>query len=338
MLRIGVFLPLRADVAERDASVDRFFDFYAGVLLAVKESESTGQQIELRLYDTDKGFRKIDQFRADPFLHTVDAIIGPVYPAQVEYMSESVQRDSVLMFVPFADNIPSIATNPFIFQFNPTPAIEAEKMADYITSKENATNCIVAEAKDEQIPQSIQLLHKALEAKSARTSRISLREILNDSIDTVLEDTMENILIFGTEKYGNLQVLMPHIVSAKQTNVITLFSHYSWERESIPLCQLYTSVFANSDDGRNVMELYAESWRQYFGYTPSVTHPRYDLLGYDIATQLIFTLQRLQDIADPAYREMILTRPFHGLQSDIQYMRVTETGGYINNAISIRTR
>ena len=336
-LRIGLMLPLRADAAERDANDDRFFDFYAGVLLAVKRAEAEGQAIEMHVYDTDKGFGKIDRSLADSFLHKADAIIGPVYPAQAEYMSETVLRDSVLMVVPFADNIQSTYSNPFILQFNPTPAIEAEKMADYITRRENETNCIVVDAKEEQIPQSILLLHKALEAKNARISRISLREILNDSIDIALKDTMENILIFNTEKYGNLQVLMPHVTGAGQGHVLTLLSHYSWQKEKIPMSQIYTSIFStDSIDG--LTAAYEREWGHYFGYEHITSYPRYDLLGYDIANQVISMLQQLQDIADPVYREVVMTKTYYGLQSDIQYKRASETGGYINHGIRIETR
>ena len=337
VLRIGLMLPLRADAAERDANDDRFFDFYAGALLAVRRAEAAGQAIEVHVYDTDKGFRKIDQCLSDSFLHKADAIIGPVYPAQAEYMSESVLKDSVLMVVPFANNIPSIATNPFILQFNPTPAIEAEKMAEYITARENEINCVVVEAKEEQIPQSIQLLHKALEARNARISRISLHGILNDSLDTALKDTMENILIFNTEKYGNLQVLLPHVTSAGQGHVLTLLSQYSWQKENVPMSQIYTSIFS-TDSTENETNAYELEWEHYFGYRHTTSYPRYDLLGYDITSQVISMLQQLQDIADPVYREVVMTKTYYGLQSDIQYKRATETGGYINHGIRIETR
>ena len=195
----------------------------------------------------------------------------------------------------------------------------------------------MVEAKEEQIPQSIQLLHKALEARNARISRISLHGILNDSLDTALKDTMENILIFNTEKYGNLQVLLPHVTSAGQGHVLTLLSQYSWQKENVPMSQIYTSIFS-TDSIENETNAYELEWEHYFGYRHTTSYPRYDLLGYDITAQVISMLQQLQDIADPVYREVVMTKTYYGLQSDIQYKRATETGGYINHGIRIETR
>jgi len=336
-LRIAIMLPIRANALERDANDDRFFDFYAGALIAIREAADEGQTIEVHLYDTDRSLRKIDEALADSFLHTADALIGPVYPAQAEYMAETILKDSLLTIIPFSDRVPSVENNPFLLQFNPTAAIEAATLTRYITQRENEINCVVTDAKDKDTPPEIKLLKEELERQNARISTTTIRQILNDSIDTALQDTMENLLIFNTERYGNLQVLMPHLTAVNKTHVLTLLSHYSWQKETIPLGQLYTSIFTN-DSLQTRTAPYEAAWQKHFGYSHQHEHPRYDLLGYDLTRHLIGMLQQMQDIADPNYRETVLTRPYQGLQSEIHYLPLKEGSGYVNHGIQIQTR
>jgi len=46
-LRIAYLLPLQADAAKRDNSMDRFVDFYEGALLAIYEAQQNGQHFDI---------------------------------------------------------------------------------------------------------------------------------------------------------------------------------------------------------------------------------------------------------------------------------------------------
>ena len=46
IIRLAVMLPFQADALKRDKNMDRFVDFYSGVLLAVNEVQKEGQKIE----------------------------------------------------------------------------------------------------------------------------------------------------------------------------------------------------------------------------------------------------------------------------------------------------
>ena len=305
--------------------MDRFYDYYAGALIAINEVQATGQAIEVHTYDVGKNVQKTTQLLRDSTWQKVDAIVGPAYAQQVAVAAEYAQRDSTWMLVPFLSNVASIAHNPYLLQFNPSEHTEADTLARYLAQYGDSVNCVLIETKaGDVIPSGIMALHQALKAQGVPTSSISLTAILADSLDGAFKTDMENIVIFNTEKYSNLKAVMPHLLQGHATYPITLFSHYSWQNEKIILPQLYTTIFS---DSLMVSEPYEAVWQQYFNHTVSSTLPRYDLLGYD---QMRHLLQLLQTSADS-----IATPVWNGLQADIQYHRVSPDGGYENRQIHI---
>lgn len=325
VIRLALMLPLQADALKRDKNMDRFYDYYAGALIAINEVQATGQAIEVHTYDVGKNVQKTTQLLCDSTWQKVDAIVGPAYTQQVAVAAEYAQRDSTWMLVPFLSNVASIAHNPYLLQFNPSEHTEADTLARYLAQYGDSVNCVLIETKaGDVIPSGIMALHQALKAQGVPTSSISLTAILADSLDGAFKTDMENIVIFNTEKYSNLKAVMPHLLQGHATYPITLFSHYSWQNEKIILPQLYTTIFS---DSLMVSEPYEAVWQQYFNHTVSSTLPRYDLLGYD---QMRHLLQLLQTSADS-----IATPVWNGLQADIQYHRVSPDGGYENRQIHI---
>jgi hypothetical protein len=156
----------------------------------------------------------------------------------------------------------------------------------------DSINCVLVEpSAEEKIPQSIQTLHNALQAYDIPRTTTTITAILTDSIDSALAPDKENIIIFNTEKYTNLKMLMPHLLHARAThNNITLYSHYSWQNEKIILPQIYTSAFKCD---YVVPEQYTEMWQQYFTHELTSTLPRYDVLGYDLTYHLLYILQAI---------------------------------------------
>ena len=325
VIRLAMMLPLQADALKRDKNMDRFYDYYAGALIAINEVQATGQAIEVHTYDVGKNVQKTTQLLCDSTWQKVDAIVGPAYTQQVAVAAEYAQRDSTWMLVPFLSNVASIAHNPYLLQFNPSEHTEADTLARYLAQYGDSVNCVLIETKaGDVIPSGIMALHQALKAQGVPTSSISLTAILADSLDGAFKTDMENVVIFNTEKYSNLKAVMPHLLQGHATYPITLFSHYSWQNEKIILPQLYTTIFS---DSLMVSEPYEAVWQQYFNHTVSSTLPRYDLLGYD---QMRHLLQLLQTSADS-----IATPVWNGLQADIQYHRVSPDGGYENRQIHI---
>ena len=92
-IRIAFLLPLQAEIAHRSTTMDRFYDFYAGALLALKHHDTTytdtlGQThrayYEVQTHDVGKLGNTINQLMDSGALANTDAIIGPAYIKQVD--------------------------------------------------------------------------------------------------------------------------------------------------------------------------------------------------------------------------------------------------------------
>ena len=113
---------------------------------------------------------------------------------------------------------------------------------------------------------------------------------------------------------------MPHLLPWVSAKHLTLYSRYSWQNEKIIMNQLYTSVFTPTD---SVDSTYSAAFDTYFHHSLSSTLPRYDLLGYDLTTQVIEMLTK------------DTITPYQGLQSTIRYERDSVGGGWKNKNIQV---
>ena len=323
--RLAILLPLHADAIKRDKNMERFYDFYAGALIAIYEAQARGQRLEIHTYDIGKtANRTIEILQQHPEIHQMDAIIGPAYTQQVNIVLDSIREDSTWCLIPFLSRVEN--KYPYMMKFNPSEQIEADTIARYLAQRQDSVNCIIIEAKEgEVIPSSIRALHEALQTYQVPTSSIALRALLNDSIDSAFRPDIENIVIFNTERYTNLQTVMPHLLAACGNYRITLYSHYSWQTEKIILPQLYASVFAQE---HTTSETYDALWNTYFDHELSSHHPRYDMLGYDLTSQLLHALRLTKD--GIAHDEV-----WEGLQARIHYLQTAPDSGYENHIVNI---
>lgn len=319
--RIAYLLPLHADAITRTTAMNRFYDFYAGSLIALYEAGQEGQKIHASFYDIEKSDVRIREVLQDSTLNTMDAIVGPAYLKQVQVAGEWVKDKNIPLIVPFADSVPDIEHNPNILQFNPTHDAKAQAIAQEIAQDPDA-QCILINSAAEDIPAGIKAIQRALNANGVTCVPIHLRDLLNDSIEHLLSDTHENIFVFNTERYSNLQLVLPHLTRLMEQYPIRLLSQYSWQKENIPLPQLYASIFSADSTSR---DRYNELFDTYFHHTRTGDSPSYDLLGYDI-TRYALQLTGQQDS---------LSGVFHGLQSDISFQRTGPDGGYRNQSIQV---
>lgn len=332
-IRVALLLPFQTDVVKRDKTMDRFLDFYSGALLAVYEKQNDGQKIELYIYDTGKSAAQLEHILQQPDLQQVDWIIGPVYASQVNKMQEWAYAHEVRTLVPFASEIPGIDYNPYVMQFNPSVETEAQVMAARLLDRKDSVRCIFVTAPESEIPESVLKLQNALLAQQMECVYTTVNAILNDSLAMVMSDTLENVFLMNTERYANMRTIMPQLARAAQGKRLTLITRYSWQDEPIILPQMFSTVFRRLEDVDDVW--YDVLFRRFYTTERQSGRPCYDLLGYDLMTYVLESLQQTHGTEDKQALNDILCRPFKGLQSDICFEQVGEEGGYKNHDVHV---
>ena len=335
-IRLAFMLPLQAGTAQRNPTIDRFYDFYAGALLALKHHEPVHVDhagvkhttyYDVHTYDVGKDTRMLYQLLDSGSLPQPDVIIGPAYNQQVKAISAYAAENRVPVIVPFLQAMPEIKTNPYLMKFNPSEEVQAHALMEYLDTLRNRINIVMVDAGKADIPSGVRILRDSIKARRFPVAQTSIRQILSDSISSVLQDSVENILLFHSERYSNIQLLMPYLLSGRRGKQLTILSHYAWQNERILLPQLYTGVFHTSDSEGAAR--YEQDFAQYFGHQLSSTQPRYDLLGYDL------TMYVLEALQDGVFR--VPESLYNGLQSSILFTPI-ENGGYENTHIIIQRR
>ena len=330
-IRLAVLLPLQAEQVKRDEQLDRFTDFYEGLLLAVYQMQQHGQKFEIYTYDTGKGAEKIPYILSQPELRNADAIIGPAFPSQVKQVSAYSLQNKILTIVPFTSQVPSLTTNPYLMQFSASNLTEAETLSRYLKQRADSVQVVVFDQAKEDIPQSVLTLRSVLAADSVNMVHTTLHNVLADSLTAVLDSTKENLFVFNTERYANVELVMPKLVELQSRFKLRLYSRFSWQDEPIEIHQCYTSVFAKEPDTVQ-LAVYEQLLSRFFKSGIVSSNPRFDLLGFDLMRYVTLLLQRDQTTDFALEVENIVLQ---GLQSDIQMKRVSPVGGFVNSKISL---
>lgn len=336
-MRIAYLLPLQAEIAHRNTTIDRFYDFYAGSLLALKHYDATyrdslGQKhttyYEVHTHDVDKLGGPVCELRDSGVLANMNAIVGPAYLNPATVLDEYVEEHHIPMIIPFLPQLTSgrMSQNPYILKFNPSEHIQIHALMEHLDTLRSSINIVLVDAYADKMDYSseIRSLRDSIVARGLPATRITIRQILADSVGVALKDSVNNLLLFHSDRYSNIQLLMPYLLSGKRSKQLTILSHYAWQGERILLPQLYTSVFQQPEG--EAYTRYEEDFANYFGHTLSSTHPRYDLLGYDLTNYVLESLKAGEfHIADSIYQ---------GIQSSILFTP-NEHGGYENTHIVI---
>ena len=346
--RLAVLLPLDSRSTDRDEYNDRFYDFYTGLLTAVYQAQKAGMRLEIHTYDVPRTGNRLAEVLNDPWLETAHAIIGPAYTNQVNQMVAWNRTRAKWILVPFTSHVKGIENDPYILQFNPTSDRKARCLADTIEQHKDSLHCIYVKA-DRRPVQDVKYLLAELKERHIPVDTVPLKALMNDSADYATVDSLTNLVILHTDNFANASVILPHVKQLAVRHNVRLLAQDSWvqQEDVIVLRPVYAYFFRQPANHSVVTQNYYSLHNRYFAangvYTPAISYPRFDLLGYDLTAYLLTILPDLYEnsrsLDADADIDFVLSEPFtRGIQSDIHFRQVEtdgKTGGWINEYIQV---
>ena len=316
VVELALMLPFESQQTKRSGNAERMMEFYQGALLALHDLQNDSTLYRLRVYDTERSERKVQALCDSTELDSVKAILGLVYPIQIERMATWCEAHQVPLLLPFSDEI-DLAAHPQVLQFNSTDTQEADSLCAWLAAQGENIHVVVAEVREAEISGSIRTLRKRLKAHNIAYTGVALRDLMNDSAAYAMDPEKENIILLHSDRYQQVRVLIPHIATLRNIGYrVRLVSQYAWQKENIDLPQVYTSIFTADTD----REAYDALWARYYTGSHVSENPRYDLLGYDLMQAMVAWLQGKQTVS--------------GLQSAIQWKQIQQ-GGYQNTCVKV---
>ena len=315
VVELALMLPFESQQTKRSGNAERMMEFYEGALLALRDMQNDSTIFRLRVYDTERSERRVNELCDSTELDSVQGILGLVYPIQIERMAAWCEKHNVPLMLPFSDDM-DLKRYAQVLQFNSTDIQEADSLCAWMVQQENI-HCVAVEVREADIASSIRTLRKQMTAHEIRYTGVALRDLINDSAEYALDREKENLIIMHSDRYQHARMIMPHLEKLQEAGYrIRILSQYSWQKEKPVLPQVYTSMFTVEGEHAVYDAMWAESYKN----EHVCDLPRYDLLGYDLMKALVLRLQGENEV--------------NGIQSMIRWHQVGE-GGWQNEGVKV---
>ena len=293
--KVAILLPFMLDAQKRDASMERFVDFYKGCIIAADSLSKLGFDIDLYAFDIGKTHSQITAVLGNHTLKNMDLIIGPAYQSQVSYIAKFAGENKIRTVIPFSSNVPEIETNKYLYQVvSPQkelfPAL-SEKFCELFKDKHviisqtaSFTTYNKSEFTDLLLPQ---LKKNEIEYTFIDDYKIAAKI---DSIAALVEEDIIFLTPSSNEVLLNKLGEQLELVTSKKVSV---FAFPEWsgylidELYSLPVYS-FTSYYTNYGDSRT--KRFFSLFIDKFGVPTVQQTPNYALFGFDIFQFFIWNM------------------------------------------------
>ncbi len=315
-----------------------FIEFYQGILTGLESIKRKGIQVNLHVYDTEKGVSKLEGILKDPDFQKSDIIIGPVYTDQLKIVSEFSVKNKIFIISPVSANDDLLNKNPFLFQINPGLHKEMEANIDLIEPDTSKNIIVVYSSSVQYADQQADfkaILKNKIKDPLCRVKEFTVFENDFSAVKSEIDSLRDNVVIspvtdeiFVTDLLGTLE---SKLVYCNESIIGMLeWNHYSGIDLNY-LCDLefsYNTPFYIDFEKDNVKE-FLKNFRLLFGKEPvkkSKYGFNYGMLGHDVAVYfgsayLRYGKNFAQNLA--CIKRDFLTTPF-------EFAKTSYQGGYIN--------
>ena len=203
-VKVALLLPFMTNEAIPSTETQRFIEYYEGFLLAVDSLKNTGCSIDLSVYDTGNGTKKLKEILKEDALKNANLIIGAVQNDQIGPVAEFAQKNNIKYVIPFTSKNDDVLSNAYVYQVN-TPH-------SYLFIK-----AFKAEMKQRQIPFT-EINYNA--------------ETLTADVDTLLRTDKRNVIVptSGTlEALNKIKSPLRMLAETKPECGLTLFGYPEWQ-------------------------------------------------------------------------------------------------------------
>lgn len=319
-VHVSLLLPLMLDnLSNQDETINKFTDFYAGILMGIRELKSHGYNVNINIYDTEKSANKIYEILTDPMIAKSDLIIGPAYGLQIKPIADFAKKHEIPVVIPFSKKVAEIDNNPFIFQFNANVKYSFSIMAALFEKQFYNKNLVFVQYS--QTDDFSVYLQQYLTNKKIHFQQIKAADLSSFNPSS----SKNNLLILCTK---NAKEAVTSIEETQSWNAsLTPVSLFVSEDLGEPILSAYDiyffSPFYISLSGKNY-----QKYQDYFqsNFSPALTNnPRFDLLGHDISVYFIKNISHKG-------KSFVIPKDEseQQLQSMLAFRRVNPNGGFVN--------
>jgi LysM repeat protein len=285
--KVAVLLPFMLDAQKRDASMDRFVDFYKGCIIAADSLSKLGFNIDLHAFDIGKTHSQISSVLNNPQLKQMDLIIGPAYQSQVSYIAKFAQENNIRTVIPFSSNVPELSTNKYLYQVvSPQKElypILSEKFCELFKDKlviisqtESFTTNNKSDFTDLLLPQ---LTKNNIEYKYIDDYKIAAKV---DSLAKLSEKDIIFLTPSSNEVLLNKLGEQLELITAKNVSVFAFPEWSGYQIDELYSLPIYSFTSYSTDYNDKDTKRFFDIFIDKFGVPGVQQTPNYAIFGFDI--------------------------------------------------------
>ena len=342
MIKVALLLPFMTNEATPSANTLRFIEYYEGMLLAVDSLRNSGCSIELSVFDTGNGTKKVKEILKEDALKEANLIIGAVQNDQIAPVAEFAEKNNIKYVIPFTSKNDDVLSNAHVYQVN-TPH-------SYLYAKASQAGCdlfgndniiLVKVPGTEEKTDFIKAFKAEMKQRniawreltySAETFPVEIEAMLSTDKRSVIVPTSGSL-----DALNKLKSPLRMLAESKPECNITLFGYPEWQtytRECLDdFFALNTYIYSNfyADNlSPEVADFYSK-YKTWYSKNLINTFPKYGILGFDTG---MFFFDAIKKYGSNFENNLDKIR-YKSIQTGFDFERVNNWGGFINTNIFI---
>ena len=315
----------------RKRSLKIAIDFYQGIQMAVDSAKALGISSEVFVFDTKKDSNSVylQKLIKENNFEALDAVIGPMYSANVETVVKELRKYKTPVFSPISKK--DVESFDNFFQTRPGDKMLQDKLISYIKKDSTDKNIVLIVQQDAKFDS----LRNRLKTVFPLAKIAKLQEgnyLYEVDLNKVLDKDRKNWVILESDDVAMISNVTPFLNAKAESHQITLFTtdknsafdDDSISNEHLSKLQLhYPSVDKESNEVSET-DTFVKNYKVKYGVAPN----KYIVRGFDIAYDVLLRLGTAEDLYQAA--DFKGTTEYN--ENKFDYMR-DKNGGFYNKAV-----
>lgn len=274
------------------ARAEMFISFYEGILLAVDSLKNLGYQIDLHVFDTERGNEKMYLMADEINRLQPDLIIGPIYASVYRVMAERLENKTIPLIYPLSSRSENFGEYPNFVQVNASFDVLAGQMVNWLERNKMEANIVhinLLGLEDADVEEKRRFGRRVAAIDGVHDFGWDMDQIPLDSLRMLLLPDRENIIVLPVAKEAEVSKLLPLFSALTDGYQITVLGLPEWQTftsiDHETFYKLNTKLFTYSYVNYNsdAVKSMTEKYRRFFYSEPgSLVFKAFDMGMYFI--------------------------------------------------------
>lgn len=337
-IKVALLLPFTTS----ESSPSSVIEYYEGLLLAVDSLQKMGCSIDLSVYDTGDGTKKMKEILKEDPLKEANFIIGGVQNDQIGLVADFAGKNQIKYIIPFTSKNDDVLSNAYVYQVNTPHSYLYAKAAQAGCDLFAEDNIILLNIKDnEEKTDFIKAFKTEMKQRNIPFTEMNyLGETFPTDMEAMLKTDKRNVVVPTSSSLDALNKIkspLRMLAETKPEYTLTMFGYPEWQtytRECLDEfyilnTYIYSNFYADnlSPDVSNFYTKY-KSW-----YSKNLINrfPKYGILGFDTGMFFLGAIHKY----GANFENSLDKIDYKSIQTSFDFHRVNNWGGFINTNIFV---